>query len=148
MRKSNPQGYANLLNRVMESSEEMGEQVDPHFQNLKKTVTLKGIESLGDRELHEIVAMFQKAVDLYQQNATLLKKAQPPVQVLGRHKQLVSSYQTYAQDCELMLKSIDEKNIPSMPISLVRPNRLKIRTWTQFPKRLIGLWHSSCAKWG
>lgn len=110
MRKSNPQGYANLLNRVMESSEQMGEEVDPHFQDFKKTLALKGIDSLSDRDLHEIVTIFKKAVDLYKQNVETLKKAKPPVQILGRHKQLTSAYETYAQDCELMLTSIDEAN--------------------------------------
>lgn len=108
MRKSNPQGYANLLSRVMESSEEMGEQVDPHFQDFKKAITLKEIESLGNRELHETVLAFKKAVDLYQKNAVSLKNAKPPVQVLGRHKQLVAAYQKYAADCALMLQSVDE----------------------------------------
>ncbi|GEN94842.1 hypothetical protein [Pediococcus ethanolidurans] len=109
MRKSNPQGYANLLSRVMESSEQMGDEVDPHFQDFKKTLALKGAESFSEHDLHEIVTIFKKAVDLYQQNTETLKRAKPPVQILGRHKQLVSAYQTYAADCELMLTSIDEQ---------------------------------------
>ncbi|AVL00497.1 hypothetical protein SIN07_02075 [Pediococcus inopinatus] len=110
MRKVNPQGYVNLIGKVMDSTEEMGGQVDPYFQNLKKTQALKGIDSLGERDLHEIVSNFKEAVDLYQKNAQTLKNAKPPVQVLGRHKQFVSAYQTYADDCAKMLESIDEEN--------------------------------------
>ncbi|AMV60137.1 Hypothetical protein ADU72_1532 [Pediococcus damnosus] len=110
MRKVNPQGYVNLIGNVMDKTDEMGKQVDPHFQNLKKTQALKGIDSLGERDLHEIVSNFKEAVDLYQKNVQTLKNAKPPVQVLGRHKQFVSAYQTYAADCEKMLESIDEKN--------------------------------------
>ena len=50
MRKVNPQGYVNLIGKVMDSTEEMGGQVDPYFQNLKKTQALKGIDSLGERD--------------------------------------------------------------------------------------------------
>lgn len=97
--------YLQTITDVLQSTEEMGEQLNDYFELADGVVTKD--EKLTAAQFAEIQESFSQGVAEYQKNLTALEKAAAPVMIIGPHKQLLKAYRDFVAGCEHMHESID-----------------------------------------
>ena len=97
--------YMRTLSQVIDTTEQMGERLDPFFEDVKAHT--EGKKELSVDDYATIQENFHAGVVLYQANAKGLAEVKAPIQVLGMHKLLVSAYQDFYQGCVQMDESLD-----------------------------------------
>ncbi len=113
MRKATVQTYMPVLSKVIESTEKMGEQLNPLFEKLRKAVDDDAVAQMVPAEFNDIQMEFSDGTEQYQKNLAQLKKVQVPVRLIGRHRNLLAAYETYTNACAAMTTSlnIDDQTI-------------------------------------
>ncbi|RRK11886.1 hypothetical protein D1831_00670 [Lactiplantibacillus garii] len=107
MRKATVQTYMPVLSKVIESTEKMGEQLNPSFEKLRKAIDADEVAKMVPAEFNDIQMEFSDGTEQYQQNVAQLKKAQVPVRLMGRHRNLLTAYEAYANACAAMTASMN-----------------------------------------
>ena len=107
MRKATVQTYMPVLSKVIESTEKMGEQLNPSFVKLRKAIDADEVAKMVPAEFNDIQMEFSDGTEQYQQNLQQLKKAQVPVRLMGRHRNLLAAYEAYANACAAMTNSLN-----------------------------------------
>ncbi|MFB9768540.1 hypothetical protein [Lactiplantibacillus modestisalitolerans] len=110
MKKATVQTYMPVLSKVIESTEKMGEQLNPFFEKLRKAIDDDAVAAMVPAEFNDIQMEFSDGTEQYQQNLNQLKRAQVPVRLMGRHRNLVTAYEAYAKACAAMTASLDIEN--------------------------------------
>lgn len=109
MRKATVQTYMPVLSKVIESTEKMGEQLNPLFEKLRQAIDNDQVAAMVPAEFNDIQMEFSDGTEQYQKNLAQLKKVSVPVRLMGRHRNLVAAYDAYAQACAAMTASLDIK---------------------------------------
>ncbi|WP_178197943.1 hypothetical protein [Ligilactobacillus sp. Marseille-Q7487] len=104
-KKANMGYYMQVLSSVLDSTEEMGASLNDYFEALRKFLD-EGTK-LTAEQYEKTNAEFTKGLELYHENLTKLTNVAAPVQILGPHKLLVSSYKNFVAGCDKMQASID-----------------------------------------
>jgi len=107
MRKATVQTYMPVLSKVIESTEKMGEQLNPLFEKLRKAVDDDAVAQMVPAEFNDIQMEFSDGTEQYQKNLAQLKKVQVPVRLIGRHRNLLAAYETYTNACAAMTASLN-----------------------------------------
>lgn len=107
MRKATVQTYMPVLSKVIESTEKMGEQLNPSFEKLRKAIDADEVAKMVPAEFNDIQMEFSDGTEQYQTNLAQLKKAQVPVRLMGRHRNLLAAYEAYANACAAMTASMN-----------------------------------------
>ena len=106
-KKANMGYYMQVLSSVLDSTEEMGASLNDYFEALRKFLD-EGTK-LTAEQYEKTNAEFTKGLELYHENLTKLTNVAAPVQILGPHKLLVSSYKNFVAGCDKMQASIDKE---------------------------------------
>ena len=96
------------LRDLMEMMGKTNETVAPLFTELSEAIEKKAVDKLSDAEFKNIKAEFIDASDNYLSGIDLIKKAKPPVKLMGVNINLVKYYQEYAEATKVMTDSLDE----------------------------------------
>ncbi|CAJ1225495.1 hypothetical protein [Lactiplantibacillus xiangfangensis] len=107
MRKATVQTYMPVLSKVIESTEKMGDQLNPLFEKLRQAVDDNAVAQMVPAEFNDIQMEFSDGTEQYQKNLAQLKKAQVPVRLIGRHRNLLAAYETYTNACAAMTASLN-----------------------------------------
>lgn len=107
MRKATVQTYMPVLSKVIESTEKMGDQLNPLFEKLRQAVDDNVVAQMVPAEFNDIQMEFSDGTEQYQKNLAQLKKAQVPVRLIGRHRNLLAAYETYTNACAAMTASLN-----------------------------------------
>ncbi|WP_318767133.1 hypothetical protein [Lactiplantibacillus carotarum] len=110
MRKATVQTYMPVLSKVIESTEKMGEQLNPSFEKLRKALDADAVAKMVPAEFSDIQMEFSDGTEQYQKNLAQLKKAQVPVRLIGRHRNLLDAYEAYTNACAAMTASLNVDN--------------------------------------
>lgn len=103
--------YLPELTEVIQSTEELGDEMNTDFQTLRDAIDNGEVADLGQEKLTAIKTTFQNGTDTYLTNLNKLQQASVPVRLLGRHKQLVAAYKNYQQACQAMVDAIDVEQV-------------------------------------
>ncbi|KAF0425064.1 hypothetical protein GBO86_08985 [Pediococcus acidilactici] len=93
------QAYANTISKLTEKLEEVGSNVDPFFQELKKAGQLGTVE--------EIKQQFQVATEQYQALEKMIRNAKVPAKLIGKHQLLKRHLKEYVEQCQKMVDAVD-----------------------------------------
>jgi len=107
MKKATMATYMPVLSKVIESTEKMGEELNPSFEKLRKAVDDEAVAKMVPAEFNDIQMSFADGTEQYQKNAELLKKASVPARLIGRHRNLLAAYEAYAAACAAMTASLN-----------------------------------------
>lgn len=97
--------YMRTLSQVIDTTEQMGERLNPYFEDVKAQT--QGQKELTAEDFATIQKKFHDGVVLYEANAKGLAEVQAPIQVIGMHKLLVAAYRDFYQGCVQMDASLD-----------------------------------------
>lgn len=101
------QAYANTISKLTEKLEEVGSNVDPFFQELKKAGQLGTVEEMDQSRLKEIKQQFQVATEQYQALEKMIRNAKVPAKLIGKHQLLKRHLKEYVEQCQKMVDAID-----------------------------------------
>lgn len=101
------QAYANTISKLTEKLEEVGSNVDPFFQELKKAGQLGTVEEMDQSRLKEIKQQFQVATDQYQVLEKMIRNAKVPAKLIGKHQLLKRHLKEYVEQCQKMVNAVD-----------------------------------------
>lgn len=104
-KKANIGYYMQVLSNVLDSTEEMGGNLNEYFEILRDALD-KGSE-ISPEQYAKTNEEFSKGVKLYHDNLAKLEAVSVPVQILGPHKLFVGSYKSFVEGCDKMQASID-----------------------------------------
>lgn len=107
MRKATVQTYMPVLSKVIESTEKMGETLNPSFEKLRQAIDTDAVAKMVPAEFNDIQMEFSDGTEQYQKNLDQLKKALVPVRLIGRHRNLVAAYEAYTNACAAMTNSLN-----------------------------------------
>jgi len=107
MKKATVQTYMPVLSKVIESTEKMGEELNPEFEKLRQAIDNDAVAQMVPAEFNDIQMEFSDGTEQYQKNLALLKKAAAPARLIGRHRNLVAAYEAYTNACAAMTSSMD-----------------------------------------
>ncbi|MEE6711349.1 hypothetical protein PS410_04060 [Pediococcus acidilactici] len=101
------QAYANTISKLTEKLEEVGSNVDPFFQELKKAGQLGTVEEMDQSRLKEIKQQFQVATEHYQALEKMIRNAKVPAKLIGKHQLLKRHLKEYVEQCQKMVDAVD-----------------------------------------
>ncbi|MEE6657808.1 hypothetical protein ACWYVZ_06095 [Pediococcus acidilactici] len=101
------QAYANTISKLTEKLEEVGSNVDPFFQELKKAGQLGTVEEMDQSRLKEIKQQFQVATEQYQALEKMIRNAKVPAKLIGKHQLLKRHLKEYVEQCQKMVDAVD-----------------------------------------
>lgn len=107
MKKATMATYMPVLSKVIESTEKMGEELNPSFEKLRQAIDDDAVAKMVPAEFNDIQMEFTDGTEQYQQNVQLLKKAGVPARLIGRHRNLLAAYEAYANACAAMTASLN-----------------------------------------
>lgn len=97
--------YLQTITDILQSTEDMGGDLDPYFDLANGVVTDQ--QGLSADQYAQIQESFTQGIEVYKQNMSKLEKVGVPVTIIGPHKQLVRAYRDFVAGCEKMHASID-----------------------------------------
>lgn len=101
------QAYANTISKLTEKLEEVGSNVDPFFQELRKAGKLGTVEEMDQSRLKEIKQQFQVATEQYQALEKMIRNAKVPAKLIGKHQLLKRHLKEYVEQCQKMVDAVD-----------------------------------------
>ncbi|BDZ29978.1 hypothetical protein RA086_02230 [Lactiplantibacillus sp. WILCCON 0030] len=107
MRKATMATYMPVLSKVIESTEKMGEELNPSFEKLRQAIDDDAVAKMVPAEFNDIQMEFTDGTEQYQQNLQKLQKAGVPARLIGRHRNLIAAYEAYANACAAMTASLN-----------------------------------------
>ncbi|MEY2384900.1 hypothetical protein [Lactiplantibacillus pentosus] len=110
MKKATVQTYMPVLSKIIESTEKMGEELNPSFEKLRKAIDDDAVAEMVPAEFSDIQLEFSDGTEQYEQNLAQLKKVGVPARLIGRHRNLINAYEAYTKACAAMTASIDLEN--------------------------------------
>ncbi|WP_172188839.1 hypothetical protein [Lentilactobacillus kribbianus] len=113
MKQANVQVYTGVLSQVIDSTSKNGSDLNDDFELVRNAIDNDKVAEIGSEKLLAIKQHFQSGTDVYQNNLQKLEAVATPVKLIGRQKQMISAYRSYAQACQIMTNSIlpDENTI-------------------------------------
>lgn len=75
MKKATIQTYMPVLSKVIESTEKMGEELNPSFEKLRQAIDNDAVAKMVPAEFNDIQMEFSDGTEQYQQNLAQLKKS-------------------------------------------------------------------------
>ena len=97
--------YVSILAEVMETTENMGEKLNPFFETFRKAID-EG-KDISPEDYDKTKEEFENGVELYENNLIKLKGLEAPIAIIGVHKKLVGAYRRFCEGCAHMNSSID-----------------------------------------
>ena len=97
--------YVSVLAEVMETTENMGEKLNPFFETFRKAID-EG-KDISPEDYDKTKAEFENGVELYENNLKKLQGLEAPIAIIGVHKKLVGAYRRFCEGCPHMNSSID-----------------------------------------
>lgn len=97
--------YVSVLAEVMETTENMGEKLNPFFETFRKAID-EG-KDISPEDYDKTKAEFENGVKLYENNLKKLQGLEAPIAIIGVHKKLVGAYRRFYEGCAHMNSSID-----------------------------------------
>lgn len=97
--------YVSVLAEVMETTENMGEKLNPFFETFRKAID-EG-KDISPEDYDKTKAEFENGVELYENNLRKLQGLEAPIAIIGVHKKLVGAYRRFYEGCAHMNSSID-----------------------------------------
>ena len=97
--------YVSILAEVMETTENMGEKLNPFFETFRKAID-EG-KDISPEDYDTPQAEFENGVELYANNLKKLQGLEAPIAIIGVHKKLVGAYRRFCEGCAHMNSSID-----------------------------------------
>ncbi|VDG18067.1 hypothetical protein [Lactiplantibacillus mudanjiangensis] len=107
MKKTSMATYMPVLTKVIETTEKMGEQMNPSFEKIRKAIDDGTVDKMVPAEFNDIQMEFTDGTEQYQQNLANLKKVQAPARLIGKHRNLVAAYEKYVEACAAMTASLN-----------------------------------------
>ena len=120
MKKATIQTYMPVLSKVIESTEKMGEELNPSFEKLRQAIDNDAVAKMVPAEFNDIQMEFSDGTEQYQQNLAQLKKVAVPARLMGRHRNLLAAYEAYTNACAAMTASM---NIDDQTIDVAASNQ-------------------------
>ncbi|MFD1465786.1 hypothetical protein ACFQ4L_06900 [Lapidilactobacillus mulanensis] len=100
--------YGNLINNVIEQTEQMQEKLDPLFKELKEKLSSNDLASLSTDRYQEIRQGFAEGVQVYDELLGRLDKAQAPARLMGNQKLLAGAFRDFVAGCQEMTESLND----------------------------------------
>lgn len=99
--------YARNIQVLVETIENVGEEMNPYFQAIRENIDNQTIDSLSKEELTKTYDAFSKGVGEYEKLVPLLSSVRPPAKILGIHKRLESVVKKYVESCKKMTEAVN-----------------------------------------
>ncbi|MBA1434699.1 hypothetical protein [Bombilactobacillus bombi] len=100
--------YARILNEVMEKTQEIQEDLNPKFEQIKAALAAGNLTEMKSSEYLKIQGDFQKGTDDYARLTEKLQAVQAPARIMGVHLSLVEAFQEYVKACQDMIDSMKD----------------------------------------
>ncbi|MFC6180264.1 hypothetical protein [Lactiplantibacillus daowaiensis] len=107
MKKASMATYMPVLTKVIETTEKMGEQMNPSFEKIRQAIDDDAVAKMVPAEFNDIQMEFTDGTEQYQTNLANLKKAPVPARLIGKHRNLIAAYETYVEACAAMTASLN-----------------------------------------
>lgn len=113
MKKPNLSFYIQKINDVVTESEQVGEEMNPSYETIRKAIDSDSVSDLSAEELKHTQELFLSGTDKYRELLTQIKSLKAPAKVIGIHKKLEKSFILYVEGCQEMVDSInvEEKSV-------------------------------------
>lgn len=98
--------YAKNIQTLVETIENVGEEMNPYFQKIRDSIDNHTIENLSKEELKKTYEVFTEGVEKYQSLLPMLSSVRPPAKILGMHKRLESVAKKYVDSCQQMTDAV------------------------------------------
>lgn len=109
MKKNNNLSYyVKEINQVVEETEKTGEAMNPFFEIVRTAIDENKVAELKPDQLKGVREAFEKGVGKYQEMLQTIKSLKAPAKVIGIHKKLERSYETYIEGCQEMVEALSE----------------------------------------
>lgn len=100
--------YAQTLNDVLQRTQEIQEELNPKFQEIKTALQKNELEQMQSAHYLTIQGDFQHGTDEYAQLTQQLADLRAPARFMGIHMNLVQAYRAYVQACQQMIDSMKD----------------------------------------
>ncbi|QIL47097.1 hypothetical protein G7082_00420 [Vagococcus hydrophili] len=107
LKKPNLGYYIQKINDIVTTSEEIGELMNPSYETIRTAIDSKKLADLTSEQLKETKELFMSGTDKYRTLLAEIKGLKAPVKVIGIHKKLEKSFETYVFGCQEMVDSIN-----------------------------------------
>ncbi len=107
--KNNVPYYAKNIQTLVQTIEEVGEEMNPYFQKVRQSIDSNKLEELKPEELSEIHQVFTKGVARYEALLPVITAVRPPARILGMNKRLESTFKKYIASCQKMTAAVENK---------------------------------------
>lgn len=104
--KPNPNFYMQKINQIVKETEEVGETMNSHYEEIRTLIDEDKIDELTEDKQLETVEVFKKGTAQYRQLLKTLSGLRAPARVMGVHKKMEQAYQSYVDGCQDMIESI------------------------------------------
>lgn len=101
--------YVQKINDIVKETEQIGEQMNPNYEEIRKAIDEKQIDTITEERLQEISGVFKAGTEKYQQMLQQVEALRPPAKVMGIHKKFEKAYTKYISGCEEMILSVEGK---------------------------------------
>lgn len=101
--------YVQSVDRMVKETEEIGEQMHPKYQIIRKAIDQKKTAELTAEELAETIHLFEEGTTKYRMILKKISQLRPPAKVMGIHKNFEKAYMAYVAGCEEMIQSLQTK---------------------------------------
>lgn len=98
--------YVQNINDIVQDTEKIGEEMNPHYEIIRAAIDGDNLESLTPEKIAEVVDVFAAGTKKYKVMLAQIEKLRPPAKVMGIHKKFQRSYEKYVSGCEEMINSL------------------------------------------
>jgi hypothetical protein len=105
--KPNAGYYVQVINDIVKYTEEVGEAMNPYYEEIRQAIDRKKTAELSAERLKEIKEKFNEGTAKYEAMLKKVASLKPTPQVLGIHKKFEKAYTEYVAGCREMILAID-----------------------------------------
>lgn len=105
--------YIQKINDIVTTSEEIGELMNSSYETVRTAIDTDKVADLTNEQLKETQELFLSGTKKYRVLLAEIKGLKAPIKVIGIHKKLEKSFETYVAGCQEMVDSInlEEKSV-------------------------------------
>ncbi|MGX7200029.1 hypothetical protein [Enterococcus nangangensis] len=107
--KPNLNFYLQKINTFVQTTEELGEGMNPFYEKVRQAIDDGRTENLTADELTEVHEKFVQGVEAYRQLQEMLTGLRAPAKVMGIHKRLEKTFAKYVAACQKMTTAVENQ---------------------------------------
>lgn len=108
--------YANTINKVMSRTDELQDELNPLFLELREAIDKDQVAGIADDHYADIRTKFAEGTAEYTKMLAQFETAQVPARFIGNHKLLTKAFGAFVDGCAQMTKSLGADKQIDVPV--------------------------------